>query len=132
MVCLRISMQNFAIHVREHLFRLTKHRRRHMNRGHRVYISRPFGEPSGAELCYVPLCIKERDLLMKDDEIEFKEHLKKISGQGVNLYLEGKPSSPDEIASRFFVCEDAVYMPDYIVDENGRLTQVRYDKVKCP
>ena len=28
---------------------------------------------------------------MNDDEIEFKEHLKKISGQGVDLYLEGKP-----------------------------------------
>lgn len=69
---------------------------------------------------------------MNDDEIEFKEHLKKISGQGVDLYLEGKPASPDEIAKKFFVCEDAVYMPDYVMDERGRLTQVRYDKVKCP
>ena len=69
---------------------------------------------------------------MKDDVIEFKKHLKKISGQGVDLYLEGKPASPDEIAKKFFVCEDAVYMPDYVKDESGKLTQGRYDKGKCP
>ena len=69
---------------------------------------------------------------MKDDVIEFKKHLKKISGQGVDLYLEGKPASPDEIAKKFFVGEDAVDMPEEVMDESGKLTQVRYDKVKCP
>ena len=62
---------------------------------------------------------------MKDDVIEFKKHLKKISGQGVDLYLEGKPASPDEIAKKFFVCEDAVYMPDYVMGESAKLCQVR-------
>ena len=32
---------------------------------------------------------------MKDDEIELEKRLKRMSGQGVNLYLEGKPSSPE-------------------------------------
>ena len=68
---------------------------------------------------------------MKDDEIELEKRLKRMSGQGVNLYLEGKPSSPEEIARKYFVCEDAVYMPDFVMDEKGKLTQVRYARVKC-
>lgn len=67
---------------------------------------------------------------MNDDENELKKHLKKIRKQGVELYLEGRPASPEEIAKKYFVCEDAVYMPDFVTDEQGRLKQVRYDKVK--
>ena len=52
---------------------------------------------------------------MKDDVIEFKKHLKKISGQGVDLYLEGKPASPDEIASVAKVKEEkAIEIYDFI------------------
>ena len=69
---------------------------------------------------------------MHDDEIELEKRLKESTGQGVDLYLEGKPSSPEEIAKKYFVCEDAVYMPDFVTDEKGKLTQVRYDRVKCP
>lgn len=65
-----------------------------------------------------------------DDERELKEHLCRIRKRGVDLYLEGTPASPDEIAKRFFVCEDAVYMPDFVMDDAGRLKEVRYDKVK--
>ena len=28
-----------------------------------------------------------------------------------------------------FVMEDSVYMPDFVIDEDGILTQVRYDKI---
>ena len=69
---------------------------------------------------------------MNDDENELEKRMKEITGQGVDLYLEGKPSSPVEIAKKYFVCEDAVYMPDFVTDEKGKLTQVRYDRVKCP
>ena len=68
---------------------------------------------------------------MNDDEIELEKRLKEITGQGVDLYLEGKPSSPEEIAKKYFVCEDAVYMPDFVTDEKGKLTQVRDDSVTC-
>ncbi len=68
--------------------------------------------------------------MSSDDEMELKEHLKRISKRGVNLYLEGSPASPEEIARRFFVCEDAVYMPDFVMDEQGRLREVRYDKIE--
>ena len=50
--------------------------------------------------------------------------------QGVDLYLEGEPASPEEIARKFFVNEDTVYMPDFVTDEDGTLQEVRYDRVE--
>lgn len=58
-----------------------------------------------------------------------KNGLKNILNQGVELYLDGRPATPERIANRF-VREEAVYMPDFVLDENGALTQIRYDKVK--
>jgi hypothetical protein len=57
--------------------------------------------------------------------------LEKISKLGVGLYLDGKMATPDEIA---FHCVNEtsstyLYMPDYIMDETGTLTEIRYDKV---
>ncbi len=65
-----------------------------------------------------------------DEENTFKEHLRAICASGVDLYLEGRLSSPDRIAKRFSVHEDAVYMPDFVLDEQGRLTQIRYDRIR--
>ena len=66
----------------------------------------------------------------EDDEIKLEEHLRKMHNKGVNLYLEDRPASPEEIAQKFFVSEDTVYMPDFVTDTEGKLREVRYDKVK--
>ena len=66
----------------------------------------------------------------EDDEIKLEEHLRKMHNKGVNLYLEDRPASPEEIARKFFVSEDDVYMPDFVTDTDGKLREVRYDKVK--
>lgn len=50
--------------------------------------------------------------------------------EGVRFYLNGKKSKPREIISKCCVCENAVYMPDFVMDEEGRLKEVRYDEVK--
>lgn len=65
-----------------------------------------------------------------DDENILREHLRTVYERGVDLYLDGKPASPDKIARQFYVREDTVYMPDFIMDEQGRLTQVRYDLIR--
>ena len=65
-----------------------------------------------------------------DDESTLREHLRAIRERGSDLYLEGKPASPDRIARQFYVREDVVYMPDFVTDEQGRLTQVRYDRIR--
>lgn len=66
----------------------------------------------------------------EDDEIKLEEHLREMHNKGVNLYLEDRPASPEEIARKFFVSEDDVYMPDFVTDTDGKLREVRYDKVK--
>ena len=58
-----------------------------------------------------------------------RSRLEDILSQGIELYLDGQPSSPTVIAERF-VMEDVVYMPDFVISEDGVLTQVRYDRVR--
>ncbi|MCL2252907.1 MAG: hypothetical protein FWC09_00540 [Lachnospiraceae bacterium] len=55
-------------------------------------------------------------------------NLKEISKYGVSLYLDGKEASPDEIADHC-VNDEAVYMPDYVMNDNGSLKEIRYNKV---
>ena len=54
--------------------------------------------------------------------------LKRISNTGITLYLNGRAATPDEIAA-CCVNEKALYMPDYVMDDEGALKEVRYDKV---
>ena len=56
--------------------------------------------------------------------------LAQMEREGVGCYLDGKPSHPEEIVHRCCVCEDTVYMPDFVTDETGRLKEVRYEEVK--
>jgi hypothetical protein len=55
--------------------------------------------------------------------------LKNISNKGIALYLDGKAATPDEIAFHCVNEDEALYMPDYILDEKGVLKEIRYDKV---
>lgn len=64
----------------------------------------------------------------KSEMMSMKNKLEAILNQGIELYLDGRPASPDRIVERF-VREDTVYMPDFVIDEEGILTQVRYDKI---
>lgn len=68
-------------------------------------------------------------ILKRDEEIAMKRRLIKIQQSGVNLYLEGKPASPQSIA---FQCvkEELIYMPDFVTNDNGKLMELRYDLIK--
>lgn len=50
--------------------------------------------------------------------------------EGVGFYLNGKKSGPHEIIRECCVSERVVYMPDFVMDEEGKLQEVRYDEVK--
>ena len=65
----------------------------------------------------------------KKEMMTMKARLEDILSQGIELYLDGQPASPSRIAERF-VREDTVYMPDFVLDEEGVLTQVRYDEIR--
>lgn len=47
----------------------------------------------------------------------------------VDLYVDGRPATQDEVAKICKVYEGYSYMADYILDENGVLKEIHYDKV---
>ena len=49
--------------------------------------------------------------------------------EGVGFYLNGKKTAPREIIRTCCMREKAVYMPDFVMDEEGKLCEVRYDEV---
>lgn len=51
-----------------------------------------------------------------------------LSEWGVTLELCGKPTTPKDIAT-CVVREEEAYMPDFIYDENGKLSELHYDRV---
>ncbi|WWR15713.1 hypothetical protein V1224_14755 [Lachnospiraceae bacterium JLR.KK008] len=69
-------------------------------------------------------------MLQKDNQNEMKERLEKLVKEGAELYLDGKRVSAEELAQTCCVNEESVYMPDYVVNQEGRLTQLRYDRVR--
>lgn len=64
----------------------------------------------------------------ENQEQEIRETLRRAKNSGVSLFLEGKPATPEVIAGRC-VCEEAIYMADYVLDASGTLKELRYDKV---
>lgn len=79
------------------------------------------------------LCVKGDNYILQNKEFQLKVYamLRNISGKGVTLYLEGRPATPEEIASRC-VQEENSYMADYVLDDDGELKELRYDKVIEP
>lgn len=62
----------------------------------------------------------EKDVLQKNLEV--------MCQRGIALFLEGEPSTPVEIAGKC-MHEDSCYMADYVLDDKGFLTELRYDRV---
>jgi hypothetical protein len=56
--------------------------------------------------------------------------LKSISEQGVKLYIDGKLATADEITRRCVNEKKTAYMADYVLDNEGNLAEIRYDRVK--
>ena len=57
-----------------------------------------------------------------------KEQLEKWEDAGIRLYLDGTPNSSESIEKNC-VNEDMLYMPDYITDKEGRIKEIRYNKI---
>lgn len=72
---------------------------------------------------------KGGDRLYQDKEQNIAAALNQVREEGISLFLEGKPSDPETIAERF-VREEEAYMADYVLDDAGRLKELRYDKVR--
>ncbi len=74
------------------------------------------------------MCKSEEQILQNSKMLQ--ENLEVMYRNGIALFLEGELSTPLEIAGKC-VREDGCYMADYVIDDRGYLTEVRYDKVSC-
>lgn len=67
--------------------------------------------------------------MYKNKEKQLKKQLKEAENNGVSLFLEGRPATPKKIAD-MCLKEDTVYMADYVVDEEGKWKELRYDRIE--
>ena len=73
--------------------------------------------------------MRKQDLMYHRAYKSMYELLSAYEKAGVGLTLSGRPSTARELA---YVCtarEDVTYMSDYIPDNNGKLCEIRFDKV---
>lgn len=54
--------------------------------------------------------------------------LQNLERQGISIWLEGIPSSSQQVMNAMFVREDTSYMRDYVFAE-GELSEVRFDRI---
>lgn len=54
--------------------------------------------------------------------------LRSMEKTGVRLYLDGRPASSEKIAEQC-INENTLYMPDYITDNEGKIKEIRYDRI---
>lgn len=73
---------------------------------------------------------RRKKVFRKEDMFRLEQQLTRIVKGGAKLYLEGEIASAQEVAWACMVNEEAVYMPDYVLDESGRIAELRYDRVR--
>ena len=61
---------------------------------------------------------------------ELFEELLKYERYGIPMKIDGIPASPLQIATAHMVQEDSVYMRDYILNEEGHVKELCFDKIK--
>lgn len=57
-----------------------------------------------------------------------RQRLKAWEEAGIRLYLDGAPTS-SEFIEQSCVNEDTLYMPDYVTDKEGKIKEIRYDRI---
>ncbi len=55
--------------------------------------------------------------------------LQNYEQQGISIWLEGSPSTPDRVCDAIRVREEFTFMRDYVFCE-GELAQIRFDRVE--
>ena len=82
---------------------------------------------------YSPTDYSRRQRQWEEEEteayLELKAQLTEYYRKGVKVSLEGVRMPVSQIARICAVREEGKYMGDYIVDEDGELKEVRFDRV---
>ena len=58
-----------------------------------------------------------------------KKELKVYQKNGIQLFMDGEPSTPKDIAKACLIAEGGGYMRDYTEDESGRIARVDFDRI---
>ncbi len=67
---------------------------------------------------------------MRQDRNQLYVELQSIADQGIVLFLDGSPSTPEHVTHALCAGEDACYMRDYVYDEKeGVLNELHFDKL---
>lgn len=66
---------------------------------------------------------------LKKEQKRISEYLDQYAKNGAALYWDDEPSTPNQIGKNQ-VREEGCYMADYIFDDNGKVIEIRYDKVQ--
>ncbi|RDU24457.1 hypothetical protein [Anaerosacchariphilus polymeriproducens] len=56
--------------------------------------------------------------------------LEAVSRRGITLWLGEELSNPEEIAEAHTIAEPGEYMRDYVQNKDGKITKIRFDKIK--
>lgn len=73
---------------------------------------------------------RERQNMTKEDRQRYLGGLKRLSEKGIQIYIDGEPSEPEDWEKLFEIREDRMfYMGDYVQAEAGGIKEVRFDKV---
>lgn len=56
--------------------------------------------------------------------------LENIQNRGITIFLEGIPSSPLTITETLCVNDTSSFMRDYVMDEKGVWTELRFDRIR--
>ena len=56
--------------------------------------------------------------------------LENIQNRGITIFLDGRPSSPLSVTNAVCVNEKREFMRDYVTDEEGVWTELRFDRIK--
>ena len=70
---------------------------------------------------------------MGKEEESYRElfaELRKYERQGVRMQIDGYPASPMQIVQAHLMCEDTVYMRDYVLNEEGDIKALWFTRVE--
>lgn len=66
----------------------------------------------------------------KGERKRYLDGLRRYSERGIPIYMDGKLSEPEDWEQLFELREDGrFYMGDYVQTEEGRLKEIRFDRV---
>ncbi|MCI5701022.1 MAG: hypothetical protein MR308_11695 [Lachnospiraceae bacterium] len=65
----------------------------------------------------------------KKETCALRSELEIYRRQGVELRLDGQPSTPKSISKACFIAEEGTYMRDYIRNESGEVECIQFDYV---